>query len=219
MKSSKAIIVITLIGLTMLVSFALPRPKYESPDILSKLEIPASFGAWRSRDASSQVQTGGDVYNFVSRVFAREYARPAYISLLDKGYEGLLFLILGAGNFHNPKVCYGSSGYKTTDLPDIEFDANGHRFKASAVFFDRPGKSVVITYWIVIDKKQAGWGQQKIIELWSSLLGKKKAGFMCRIDIPATADTTDKAVNLAKSFISAIAPFIPQDQAEYLFGK
>ena len=86
MKNRKAIAAIFLICLTMLVSFVLPRPKYTSPDVLSKLNIPESFGAWRSRDVSSQVQTGGDVYNFVSRVFAREYARPTYVSLLDKGW-------------------------------------------------------------------------------------------------------------------------------------
>ncbi len=219
MKNKKAIIAIILICLTMFISFVLPRPRYTSPDVLSKLNIPTSFGTWRSRDVSSQVQTGGDVFNFVSRVFAREYARPTYISLLDKGYESLLFLILDAGNFHNPKVCYGSSGYKMTELPDIEFDANGHKFKAAAVYFDKPGKSVVITYWIVINKKQASWAQQKTIELWSSLLGKQKVGFMCRLDIPATANTTDKAVKFAKDFISAIAPSIPQEQSEYLYGK
>ncbi len=219
MKNSKAITAIVLICLTMFACFALHKTKYTSPDVLSKLNIPESFSGWRSRDVSSQIQTGGDVYNFVSRVFAREYARPTYVSLLDKGYESILFLILDAGNFHNPKVCYGGSGYKMTDLPDIEFNANGHKFKAAAVFFDKPGKSVVITYWIVINKSKASWAQQKTIELWSSLLGKQKVGFMCRLDIPATADTTDKAVKLAKDFITAIAPSIPQEQSEYLFGK
>ena len=219
MKNAKITTAITLVCLAILASFGLPKPKYTSPDILSRLKIPESFSNWRSRDISSRVQTGGDIYNFVNRIFAREYARQDYYALINKGYEGLLFLILDAGNFHNPKICYGSSGYRTKDLPDIKFDANGHKFKAAAVFFDKPAKSVVITYWIVIDKKQAGWMQQKAIELWSSLLGRKKAGFMCRLDIPATAETTGKAVKLAKDFISGIAPLIPREQAEYLFGK
>lgn len=217
--NKKAAVVITLVIITMLVSFALPKPKYESPDVLSKLTLPESFNGWRSRDISNEINTGGDIYNFVSRIFARQYIRPAYYSLLDKSVKSLTLLILDAGNFHNPKVCYGSSGYAIKELPDIGFDANGRKFKASAVFFDKPGNGVLITYWIVIDKKQADWAQQKLIEFWSSLSGRKKAGFMCRLDIPATADTTDKAEKLAKDFISGIAPLIPIEQTEYLFGK
>jgi len=217
--NKKAAIVIILVILTMLVSFALPKAKYTSPDVLSQLNIPESFDSWRSRDISNEINTGGDIYNFVSRVFARQYVRSTYYSLLDKSAEGLTFLILDAGNFHNPKVCYGSSGYTVKELPDIEFDANGRKFKASAVFFDKPGHGVVITYWIVIDKKQADWTQQKLIEFWSSLFARKKVGFMCRLDIPTTAETTDKAEKLAKDFISSIAPLIPSEQAEYLFGK
>ena len=216
--NKKAAVVITLVIITMLVSFALPKPKYTSPDVLSKLTIPESFDSWRSRDISNEINTS-DIYNFVSRVFARQYIRPVYYSLLDKGAEGLTLLILDAGNFHNPKVCYGSLGYTIKELPDIDFDANGRKFKAAAVFFDKPGRGVLITYWIVIDKKQADWTQQKLIEFWSSLFGRKKVGFMCRLDIPATAGTTDRAEKLAKDFISGIAPLIPAEQAEYLFGK
>ncbi len=217
--NKKAAITIILITATILVSFALPKPKYISPDVLFKLTIPESFDGWRSRNIANEINIGGGIYNFVSRVFARQYIRPVHYSLLGKGVEDVAFLILDAGNFHNPKVCYGSSGYMVKELPDIELNANGREFKASAVFFGKPGRGVVITYWIVIDKKQADWTRQKLIELWSSLFGKKKVGFMCRLDIPAAADMTDKAVKTAQTFISAIAPLIPAEQAEYLFGK
>jgi hypothetical protein len=217
MKKNTLIIILLVAAIT--IAFALPKPKYASPDVLSRLNIPETFDSWRSRDISNKVNTGGDIYNFVSRVFARQYTRSTYYSLLDKDVEGLTFLILDAGNFHNPKVCYGSSGYTVKELPDIEFDANGRKFRASAVFFDKPGQGVIITYWIVIDKKQADWTQQKLIELWSSLFGRKKAGFMCRLDIPAAVNTTGDAEKLAKDFICAISPLIPADQAEYIFGK
>ena len=65
---------------------------------------------------------------------------------------------------------------------------------------------------------------------WSSLKGKHqywpghtggvRDGFF--IDDKThvvTIGKTDKAVKLAKDFISGLAPLIPQEQAEYLFGK
>ncbi len=216
--NKKAGITIILIAGTILVSFALPKPKYTSPDALSKLAIPESFNSWRSRDVSSEVNTGGDIYNFVSRVFARQYVRPAY-SLLDRGIEGLTFLILDAGNFHNPKVCYGASGFDTQELPDIEFNAAGRKIKASAVYFQKKGRGTIIIYWICIDKKQVNWIGQKFIELWYTLFQKQKVGLMVRIDVPATLQTLDKSINLAKQFVWEIASKLTAEDVDYLFGK
>jgi EpsI family protein len=119
----------------------------------------------------------------------------------------------------NPKVCYGSSGFKAIDLQAPAIKLKDRTIKTNAVFFDKPGESYVIIYWITINKQTVNWTGQKLLQLWYSLFNKQKTGLMVRLDIPATAQTTDSALKLAQEFISQIAPQIPPDQQDYLFGK
>ena len=211
MKNKKQIIVIILILATAAVSFLLPKSKYRSPDILSKLTIPPAFSYWRSQDVSASFNPNDLRYNFISRVFAREYA--------NKYRQRLVFLILDAGNFHNPKVCYGSSGYSSRDLPNPQFTVANRTFKAQAVYFEKPGESQVIIYWICINKKIVDWMGQKWLEFLYAVLNKEKTGLMVRIDIPCTAQTIDSAIKTGQEFISQLASQLPSDQQAYLFGE
>lgn len=211
MKSKKFFIVPALIILTAIASFLLPKTKYHSPDILSKLKIPERFNYWISKDISNTLNPNDLRYNFISRIFAREYT--------NKYRQRLSFLILDAGNFHNPKVCFGSSGFKITDLPSQEIKIKNRVLKTHAGFYEKPGGSYVIVYWICINKKTVDWAEQKLLQLTYSLFNKEKVGLMVRLDIPATAQTTDSALKLAHEFITQIAQQIPQEQADYLFGQ
>jgi EpsI family protein len=211
MPKNKSVIVLILLGAALLVSFGLAKPKYQSPDMLSKLNVPSSFNDWQSKDASSEFNPDDLRYNFISRIFARDYT--------NKSGENLLFLILDAGNFHNPKVCYGASGFKITDLPIQKFEANNRIISANAVFFEKPDENYVIIYWICINKKVVDWTQQKWLQLWYSLFNKQKVGLMARLDIPADPKNIDSALKLAKEFISQISSHMPPDQSEYLFGE
>jgi len=112
---NKTATLLLLLAVTMVVAFALPKCKYKGADTLSRVNIPTAMTGWQSVDVSSNLKSkmaDQEVYNFVGDVFAR-----AYGNFLG---ERLLFLVLDAGNFHNPKVCYGASGYKITELDDIE---------------------------------------------------------------------------------------------------
>ncbi|MDD5347328.1 MAG: EpsI family protein [Candidatus Omnitrophica bacterium] len=211
MKNPKPLIAITLIAATAAASFLLPKAKYTSPDVLSKLSIPEKFYYWSSRDTSADFNPNDLRYNFISRVFAREYR--------NKYGQRLMFLVLDAGNFHNPKVCYRASGYTATDLPDPVYKLKDRTFKANAVFFDKPGESCVIVYWITINKKRVDWTGQKILQLWYSLFNREKVGLMVRMDIPATRATIDSALKLSREFIQHLAPELPAEQQDYLFGK
>jgi EpsI family protein len=211
MKNNKTLIALTLIALTAAASFLLPKVKYTSPDILGQLRVPEKFHYWTSQDVSSQFNPNDLSYNFISRVLAREYS--------NKYKQHLTFLILDAGNFHNPKVCYASSGYKSRDLDVPPIKIKDRILKPNAVFFEKPGESYVIVYWITINKQAVNWTGQKLLQLWYSLFNKEKTGLMVRLDIPSTAQTTDLALKLAQEFISQLAPEIPSDQQDYLFGK
>ena len=203
---------IILLLATIVVAFCLPKPRYQSPDIIGTLDIPETMRGWRSIDRSKELQLQkDDRYAFVSDVFAREYTTDYR--------ENLLFLVLDAGNFHHPKVCFGSSGFKISELKDVELSANGRTFKAKALFAQKGTGGSVIIYWMVINKKQVSWSGQKFQQLWYQLFSKEKIGVMGRMDIPIESNNTQFALNLAQKFMRDISPTIPQDDAEYMFGK
>jgi EpsI family protein len=200
MNNSKQILVIALVGIAILVAFALPKPKYQSLNILKQINIPATFGVWTSQDATKNLDINDDRYKFISDIFARTYTRQDGVSLL--------FLILDAGNFHNPKVCFGSSGYKIKELSDEQIQAGGRSFKATTLYTQKPGEGYVLMYWLCLDKQITGWTGQKAKEFFASIIGKKKTGLMVRLDIPSSEQST---TDLSKSLS-------PQD-LEYIFGK
>ena len=208
------IVIIILICAAMVVAFALPKPKYQGLDILSKVDIPPAMTGWQSRDVSDTLKSkmkGQEVYNFVGEVFARIYR-----NFLG---EQLLMLVLDAGNFHNPKVCYGASGYKITELEDIELDAGARKVRAHALYLEKDNEGLIMVYWICIDRKVVGWTGQKVLELWSSLLRQKKAGLMVRLDIPTRNGNTGLSLRLARDFVKDLGNNMTAGQAEYLFGK
>lgn len=196
---------------TMGTAFLLPKPEYSSLDILSELEIPYSFAGWRSRDVSEQLNLKDDRYNFINDVFARLYQ--------NRQGEQLLFLILDAGNFHNPKVCYTSSGFAVTDLGKSDFESQGGRFEATALDMQRQDGKIILFYWLNIDKKIVSWTGQKVTEFWASLSNRKKSGLMVRIEIPSRSMSAEEGLDLGRRFIADLSQHLDQEQREYLFGE
>ena len=207
----RLIITIALLIITLVVVFGLPKPKYTSPNIIPTLLIPQYPAGWESLDVSKKLDLGDARYNFISNVFARVYARSAS--------EHLLFLVLDAGNFHNPKICFGSSGYKPVDIPNPEFTVAGRTFKAQAVLFSGKEEQLLVVYWICINRKIVDWTGQKLVQLWYSLFNKEKTGLMVRMDISVKNSDTAPALSLARDFIATIGAALPTEQREFLFGK
>ena len=207
------IITIPLLLLTMGFSFLVPKPKYESPDIFAEVDIPSRMPDWISKDVSGQLDIGDDRYRFISDIFARAYANTL-------GGEQILFFMLDAGNFHNPKVCFGASGYVMKDLPDISFQAGDKTFQAYAVYAGKEeGEGTLIIYWITINKKIVNWTEQKLQQFWFSLLNKQKVGLMVRIDIPTPPDRIDRSIRIAKRFVRKLNRNLSPDDREYVFGR
>ena len=200
--------------MTIFISFGLQKPKYISEDILGKLNIPYSLSDWRSEDASDSInQRADDRYNFISDIFARVYG--------IRDGDSLLFIILDAGNFHHPKVCFGSSGYKIKELEDTQFDIPNGKLKAKTLLAlkGESDEGFVLVYWIVINKKQVDWTEQKMKQLWFSLLNKEKQGLMMRLDIPVTNGDPKAAISLAKRFIADISYEMSDEDMGYIFGR
>ena len=138
------IIVFILLALTIAFCFGLPKPKYISPNILPTLKIPLEFVGWKSKDISKDLNQK-ETYNFISNIFARVYHN-------SKGQE-LLLMILDAGNFHNPKVCYGAMEYISNDLPDTIFNLPTKKVTVTTISLSHDKTDLVIIYWLCINQK------------------------------------------------------------------
>lgn len=205
------ILIIILLLTTMGSSFLIPLPRYESLNILSTIDIPTQMPGWRSVDVSKELNLKDERYNFISDVFARIYYN---------GYgEQVLFLVLDAGNFHNPKVCYTSTGFTVKELPDAGFGLEQKKMNTTALFMDKPKQGLYMFYWLCIDKKIKDWGGQKLSELWSTLFNKKKAGLMVRMEIPSSFRTPQQAEALAQDLLGSMNKAMKPEQREFLFGQ
>jgi hypothetical protein len=90
---------------------------------------------------------------------------------------------------------------------------------AHALYMEKGGDGLTMVYWICIDRKIVGWTEQKMIELWSSILHKKKAGLMVRLDIPTRLGNSEVSLRLARDFVKDLSRGLSREQAQYLFGK
>lgn len=209
MSNNKYLTVAAILVATLILSFGVPKPKYQSLNMLAKLTVPYTLGEWHGQNTKG-INLEDERYNFISQAIARIYT--------DKNDSQLLLFILDAGNFHNPKVCFGSAGFKIREVGNREFTAGGRKFKAHSLFVQRGKESSLVTYWMCIDKKTVDWFTQKTKQLLSSLFNRKKAGFMVRIDIAARPEQEKSAFDLAQKFITELAANLPPEQADYIFG-
>jgi len=222
-NTRKEIIASVLIAITIAVAYGLPKPQYVGVEVLKKLSIPHEMPAsrrinsvgrpgWKSKDMSQEL--GGskdDKYNFISDIFARFYGRS--------DGNGLIFIALDAGNFHNPKICIGASGYKPIDLEDVPLAVGDKTLKAKAVLFEGGEQDLLVIYWMVINGKQVDWTGQKLQEFWHTLIGKKKAGIMARMDIQVRGDDVSGGVKLGQAFIRDLYSTLEPSAQDLLFGQ
>ena len=214
MKNKKPIIAIVILGLIMAGSFALPQAEYKGTGYISKLNVPDSFSGWIGRDVRKEVglsNVDSAIYSFVSGAFASQYT--------NANNDSLLFIILDAGNFHHPKVCFTGAGFEIKELPDTELNLPGRTLKAHALYTTKGNSRNLSLYWIVIDKNIAHeWIEQKAKQLFFSLFGKKRVGLMVRVDIPLTDNTIDEAILLAKEFVYDLSRNLQPEDADYILG-
>ena len=209
---SRAYWVIALLLVAILIAFGLPKPKYQSAKILHEITLPKNLLNWTSLDVSNKLDSRDDRYKFMSDIFARIYG--------NSDGKSLLFIVLDAGNFHHPRVCFGSSGFNLTELPDIPLSPFADfTFNAKTLWARKGEQNVLIVYWMCIDRKQVNWAEQKINQFWTSLTNQRKTGLMMRMDVPVEGNDTAAAVGLAQEFVRDFGKFVTPQESEYVFGK
>jgi len=207
----RAFIAFFLLAAALAPVYFLPKPKYTSPDVLSTFKIPARMKYWQSRDVSDRLDIRDKRYAFVSKILVRQYVN-------DLG-ESLLFMVLDAGNFHHPKVCFSASGFSPMPQPDIQTDIRGKKINVKSIYMQKKDASVLVVYWITINGRPVNWTSQKFAEFYYSLIGKQKTSFMGRMDIPVHNGNIAASVELAKEFIKDLSGEITETEASLLFGR
>jgi EpsI family protein len=205
-----------LVASTACAAFLLPKEKYESLNVLDQIDIPSTLPGWQSLDISDRINLNDNVahddrYNFISDVLARVYRD-------ERGRE-LLLLVLDAGNFHNPKICFHGSGFAPKDRDDTRFQAGDREFTAHSLLMEKQDGNLLMFYWLCIDKRIVDWTGQKWLELVSSLTRRKKAGLMVRLEIPVRDNAAEQDVAFARGFIATLAASLSPETRDYLFGK
>ena len=156
----KTYTVIILLLFASLLSFAIPKQKYVGTNFISNLNIPNTLSGWQGSDISGQlnINTAESQFSFINDAMATQY--------INKNGQSLIFIILDAGNFHDPKNCFISSGYSIKELPDTELTLSDRTVTAHTLFTNMDGKSFLSLYWIVINKNIAHkWVEQKFKQI------------------------------------------------------
>ena len=188
-----------------------PKPKYASTDILSKIAMPETMLGWQSRDISGKLNLQDDRYKFVSKVFARVYK--------NESGQDILFLVLDAGNFHHPKTCFGSSGFAIEELPDVVFQIDRRNVQVNALLSSRKDEAFLVLYWMIINGKRVNWVGQKMNQLWYSLVNKPKTGLMMRIDLPLRGLKAEAGITASEKFLQEIGAGLSEEAKTAIFGQ
>ena len=192
-----------------------PKAKYRGKAITAEIldGIPMDAGSWRGRDVRNMGNDLKDeVYNFLSKVFARYYVDSADMK------KSVFLIVLDAGNFHYPKVCFRGAGFTSEELPQRELNLGHGKLKVHLMLNEKKGERSLSIYWISIDKKIVPtWAQQKIKQLYYSLFNKERVGLMMRVDIPVTKNI-DNSVEIAKNFLNDLYQTTPLQHRDYIFG-
>ena len=213
-KLNLALVSLFLVFCVSVVYF-LPRAKYTGKAITAEVleSIPMNGQKWQGRDIGD---TGnnlkGEVYNFISRIFARQYVNSS-----NPG-QYVFLVVLDAGNFHYPKVCFKGAGFKAEELPRRELNLQSGKLKVHLMLSKRKNEQLLSVYWICIDKKIVPtWAEQKLKQLYYSLFNKERVGLMVRVDIPV-AGNIDDSVEVAGNFLNDLYQAIPHRYRDYIFS-
>lgn len=210
----KLFIVILALAISIFIAYALPRVQYKGSGFISNLKIPDTIADWKGKDISENLNLDFDKNwnRFISGVFIHEYKNSAG--------QRLVLIILDAGNFHHPNVCFTAAGYEIKELKDTEFNISDRSIEAHTLYTTKEQENNLSFYWIIIDKKlAANWLEQKIKQLYFSLFNRERVGLMVRIDIPAREGKIEEKILQARQFLNNLNKSLPPEQADYLFGE
>jgi len=196
--------------------YLVPRAKYKGESVTSGIlnAVPENIKSWRGDDISVMNNQGkGHVYNFISRVVARQYENKKVSEY------GVSFILLDAGNFHYPKVCFEGGGFTSEELPEQTLIVGGKKLKVRLLLSKKKSGALLTVYWICIDKQIVRtWTEQKIKQLYYSLFNKDRVGLMIRVDVPLTKNLKE-SFDIAEEFLNDLYDVVSLKYRDYIFSS
>lgn len=203
------------LALCVYVVYFLPRAKYTGKAITACVleSIPMNGQKWQGREIKAIGDNlEGEAYNFISRISARQYVHTV-------NPEQFVFLVvLDAGNFHYPKVCFQGAGFVSEELPQRQIELPEGKIGVHLMLSKKKDEQLLSVYWICIDKEIVPtWAQQKLKQLYYSLFNKERVGLMIRVDIPVTGNI-DNSVEIVKDFLNGLYQATSPRYRDYIFS-
>ena len=209
-------IAVVILCSALFVVYLVPQTKYTSKEITLDVlnSVPKYMRYWRGKDMQSQdAILEGNMYNFISKMVARVYVDT--ITYRQK----VNLIILDAGNFHYPKVCFTGAGFDSRELATRKLKLKSGEIDVRVLSNKKGKEETLSVYWICIDKQVvSSWVEQKIKQLFYSLFNKKKVGLMVRVDVPKISNI-DRGVKVAEEFLNDLYKEVPEEYREYIFGE
>ncbi len=207
----KLLIPIGLLIATMALCFGSTHKKYQGTNVLKTLSLPLDIGNWKGQEVKQQLNLGEG-----SLAYLGDYQMIKYT---NSTHDQIFITLLDAGNFHNPKLCFSTSGYLPMEMPDTEFEISKKKFTAQTIFFRKKNSDTLVMYWLIVDQQQLSWIGQKSKDLFYALLGKKRVGLIIRLDILTSKSDIKRSVAAAQDFIKNLDIGLNMEQSKIIFGK
>lgn len=209
---NKTLIAIILSVVTFSISYSTPpKLKYASTNVLKKIDLPMTAGDWRGENVDLKLALGEGLLAYIGDIIMRKY--------INSKKQSVYILMMDAGNFHHPKLCFSGSGYTAEDLQDTLLKLPYTEFKASTVYFKKEKADTLSVYWMTIESQRVGWTGQKVKEFFYSLTGKKRTGIITRFDVYTPESRVNSSLVAVKDLVTALSSNMSREQAELIFGK
>jgi len=206
----------TVLLSAVLCVYFVPRAKYTGKAITKDIlnSIPEKGRFWETRGVNDLKEgLDGAVYNFVSKIFARQYVNS------KNPKQALFLVVVDAGNFHYPKVCFEGTGYDSEELAARDLAIGPGKLQAHLLLNKKGEEATLSVYWICIDKKIVPtWARQKVKQLFYSLFNKERVGLMIRVDIPVSEDI-NKSIEITQDFLKDLYRSTPETYRGYIFSE
>ena len=212
MRKAKSLIIISIIFITILVSFYSPKIRYQSFDILEYINMPLSIGNWLGKELPNKDEEEKKAFTFINK--SKQYY------FWKKDGSEIYFSLISSENFHNPNVCYTGIGYK----PQYEGTHKINLSKSTTLQFDtylmlKKNNTLLTTYWTCINGKNVNWLELKLKQRISALTNKESINVLTRIDVPTNPKNTEKALAVTKEFLHDLYGILDKNKSVYVFGK
>ena len=200
------------------------RPTAHLADTRAKVELetmfPKAFGDWRVDDRMPVQLVSPDTQALLNKIYNQTLSRT-YVN--QQGNRIMLSVAYGGDQSdgtraHRPEVCYPAQGFQIDASRDNVLDLNGHKLRVRQLVSRLGGRVEPITYWVTVGERIALSGtEQKLAQLSYSTRGVVPDGMLVRVS--SIDPVANKAFELHRTFLSALAPAIPLPLQAQVIGK